>query len=503
MNRINHIIVNVKVYRDNTGTSIDLPSILVEQNGKIEILRPLLDYQIKYRAKSISWHKKLVQSVRLLLDYINANKDKNIKAKEFFDTFAEALYTGTIDEKGKDPSWLGWLPKKTKTANALLFHLTAFSDWLYENYGTVQLNPWREATSYEQRLIWMAQINKRQRCFLGHLHTIHDISKTAQQTRNLVTRPKIHSSVQVKYFPDKKFGDLLCKGFKKTKKNTELDLIDSYNWRDIAIAILMHCGGIRHSEAFHLWIDDVSINKDGFATVRIYHPSEGAVPKKYQEGLYGKHINTREALLKIKYGLKPRNKYSSSDMRHAGWKNPLLDDDKSKFMQVYWYEPKWGYVFAEVWQNYMLQRRRQGIPETNPYAFVSYTKKYKGDMLSMEAHRQAHAKAVRKIGLEVAKDLGTTPHGHRHAYGQRLRDAGFNELVIQKCLHHNLIESQDVYTQYSIDDITKELNSATTALNSGLKLPQNTTIDTSYFGKLFKQEYKQIQRHRRRAINGL
>ena len=120
----------------------------------------------------------------------------------------------------------------------------------------------------------------------------------------------------------------------------------------------------------------------------------------------------------------------------------------------------------------------------------------------MEAHRKSHAKAVRKIGLEVAKDLGTTPHGHRHAYGQRLRNAGLNELIIRKCMHHNSIESQEVYTQPSIDTITNALNSANTALNSGLKLPQNTTIDTSYFDKLFKQEYKQIQRYRRRSING-
>ena len=502
MNRINHVKVNSKIYRDNTGTSIDLPTILVEQNGKVQILEQLLQYQLKYCTKSMAWHNKLVQSVRLLLDYINANQDNYTSAKEFFDTFAEALYSGTIGEEGRDPSWLGWTPKKAKTSNTIIYHLTTFSDWLYENYGAVQLNPWREATSYEQRLNWMAQINKRQRCFLAHLHTIHDISETAKKARSLIIRPKIHSSVQIKSFPEEKFGELLNRGFKKEKKNIELDIIDSYNWRDIAITILMHGGGIRHSEAFHLWIDDVYINKDGLAIVRIYHPSEGAVPEKYQKGLYGKCINTREALLKIKYGLRPRNKYPRNDIRFAGWKNPLLDDGKSNFMQVYWYEPEWGYFFAEVWENYMKQRRREGIPETNPYAFVSHSRQYKGDMLSMESHRKSHTKAVEKIGLKVAKDLGTTQQGHRHAYGQRLRNAGFNELIIRKCMHHNSIESQEVYTQPSIDTITNALNSANTALNSGLKLPQNTTIDTSYFDKLFKQEYKQIQRYRRRSMNG-
>ena len=135
MNRINHIKVNSKIYRDNTGISIDLPTILVEYNGKVQVLEQLLEYQLKYRTKSMSWHNKLVQVVRLLLDYMNANQDNYKSPKVFFETFAEALYSGTINEEGLDPSWLGWLPKKVETANGLLSHLSNFSDWLYEEYG--------------------------------------------------------------------------------------------------------------------------------------------------------------------------------------------------------------------------------------------------------------------------------------------------------------------------------------------------------------------------------
>ena len=501
MNRINHIKVNSKIYRDNTGISIDLPTILVEYNGKVQVLEQLLEYQLKYRTKSMYWHNKLVQVVRLLLDYMNANQDNYKSPKVFFETFAEALYSGTINEEGLDPSWLGWLPKKVETANGLLSHLSNFSDWLYEEYGAVQLNPWREATHYEQKLNWMAQINKSQHCFLGHLDDVHDIPETAKTVRNLVKRRMPSSSVQTKSFPEEKIGDLLLEGFKKTKKNTELDFIDRYNWRDMAITILMHGGGIRHSEAFHLWLDDVSFTKDGLAIVRIYHPSEGAVPKKYQM-LHNKPIKDRETLLKLKYGLKPRNKYAGDDKRFAGWKNPLLDDTDEKFMQVYWYEKKWGYIFTQVWKNYLIQRRREGIPEINPYAFVSNFREYKGDMLTIRAQRESYEKAVKKIGLKVAKNIGTTPHAHRHAYGQRLSRDGFDSLIIRHCMHHKSMESQEVYTQPTIATVTETLNGATTALDSGLKISPNTTMGDYYFKDFFKEEYKEKRKYIRGKING-
>ena len=225
MNRINHVKVNSKIYRDNTGISIDLPTILVEYNGKVQVLEQLLEYQLKYSTKSMSWHNKVVQVIRLLLDYMNANQDNYKSAKVFFETFAEALYSRTINEEGLEPSWLGWLPKKVETANGLLSHLSNFSDWLYEEYGAIQLNPWREATNYEQKLNWMAQINKSQRCFLGHLDDVHYIPETAKTVSNLVKRRKPSSSVQTKSFPEEKIGDLLLEGFKKQRKTQNETLL--------------------------------------------------------------------------------------------------------------------------------------------------------------------------------------------------------------------------------------------------------------------------------------
>ena len=43
--------------------------------------------------------------------------------------------------------------------------------------------------------------------------------------------------------------------------------------------------------------------------------------------------------------------------------------------------------------------------------------------------------------------LGTTPHGHRHSYGQRLAADGATDLTIKSAMHHSSIESSGVYTQ--------------------------------------------------------
>lgn len=174
---MNYVKVYTKTYRDNSARYIELPSLLIEQDGETQIFEQLLRYQIKYSYKSRTWHNKLIQAVGLLFDYMNANPNNYVSAKDFFELFAEAIYSGTIDEEGNDPSGLYWLPKKAQTANTLLSSLSDFSDWLYINYKTEQLNPWREATRYEERLKYMSLINRSERSFLGHLDDIHDICK--------------------------------------------------------------------------------------------------------------------------------------------------------------------------------------------------------------------------------------------------------------------------------------------------------------------------------------
>lgn len=493
-----YVQVSSKTYRDNTGRSIDFPTLLVEYNGETMLFKQLHRYQIKNRSKSRTWHKKLVQAVGLLLDYMEANQKYYSSAKEFFDTFTESVYSGTINEEGLDPSGLYWLPKRIETANMLLSALNGLSDWLYEEYGAVQLNPWRKATRYEERLNWMAQINKSQNSFLGHLDDVHEISETAKLARNAVRRRKPYSSKgDTKAFLENKIHELLWDGFKNTRKNYELDLVDRYNWRDIAITILMHGGGLRHSEVFHLWVQDVFLDPEdpNLAVVRIYHPSEGRAPQDFKNPTTGKYITDRESYLLLKYGLLPRNMYSAKDKRFAGWKEPRLDNDEDKYIHVYWLSKEWGYIFMYAWKMYMAKRLRDGIKDTHPFAFVSHSTKTLGEMMPLRSQRESHEKAVEKIDLIVGKKYGTTPHGHRHAYGQRLKNANIDDRIRQVAMHHKSIESQKVYTEPTVADVTASLNNATASLDNGCLIPMQTEID-AWMNEETKQQ--NIYRYRRK-----
>ena len=487
-----YVQVSSKTYRDNTGRSIDFPTLLIEYNGETILFEQLHRYQIKNRSKSGAWHSKLVQAVGLLLDYMEANQKCYSSAKEFFDTFAESVYSGTINEKGLDPSGLYWLPKRVETANGLISALNGLSDWLYEEYGAVQLNPWRKATSYEERLNWMAQINKTHNLFLGHLNNVHVIAETAKLARDVVRRRRPYSSKGgTKAFPENKIHELLWEGFKNTRKNRELDLVDRYNWRDIAITILMHGGGLRHSEVFHLWVQDVFPDPEdpNLAVVRIYHPSEGRAPRDFKNPTTGKYITDRASYLLLKYGLRPRNMYSAQDKRFAGWKEPRLDNDEDKYMHVYWMSKEWGYIFMYVWKMYMAKRLRNGIKDTHPFAFVAHSPKELGEMMPLSTQRESHEKAVKKIDLIVGKNYGTTPHGHRHAYGQRLKNANIDARIIRVAMHHKSIESHKVYTEPTVADVTASLNNATASLDKGFALPMQNEID-AWMNEEIKQQDK-------------
>ena len=55
---MNYVKVYTKTYRDNSARYIELPSLLIEQDGETQIFEQLLRYQIKYSHKSRTWHKK-------------------------------------------------------------------------------------------------------------------------------------------------------------------------------------------------------------------------------------------------------------------------------------------------------------------------------------------------------------------------------------------------------------------------------------------------------------
>jgi len=459
-----HTTVRASVYRDNTGAVTEVPIILTE----VGPLQPLVDYLLeRAHSRSFSWMQKMTQGVGLLLDYIEANHDCFDDAKELFQTFVQRLYSGTVGEDGIDPSGLYWQGMSQALVRQLTNQLSEFSDWMADRQGTRPLNPWREATHYEEMLNWAAWHQKHDRAFLAHTWDKEGASASVKRARSaLLKRNPVIDHDGVKHFHESRIQDLLFKGFIAPGKQKSPRVEERLNLRDVLITMLMHYGGLRMSEPFHLYVHDVQ--PDPFhperAYVRVFHPDMGLAPTDWPDAKGRLDKCNRAAYLRGKYGLRPRNTYYSTDQLHAGWKGNALDS-KAYFIDVHWF-PQWsGEVFMKLWIFYMAQRAQKECD--HPFAFVTED----GKPYAIDSFERAHRRAVERIGLTPAKGLGTTPHAHRHAYGQRLTNAEIDPILRKKALHHSSLESQVVYTEPDRARLTHALDAATKRLNEGQSLP--------------------------------
>jgi len=435
-----HITLRGKVHIDNTGVKNEIPVIVTEYGP----LQPLVDYFLAHiQDRSVAWMTKTAQAVGLLIDYMAANHDCFDDPRELFETFNQRLYTGTVGYDGNDPSGLYWNGRNPAVVRVLVNCVTGFSDWMAGEQGTKPLNPWREATRSEEMLAWAVWHHKRDRAFLIHTWDRESASLAMTHACNaLLKRTPMIDHEPVKRFPAERINDLLFKGFIVPGKQKSPRLEERLNLRDILITLLMHFGGLRMSETFHLYMHDVvpdPINAD-CALVRIYHPSLGTAPPDWLDARGKPTRCNRLTYLNGKYALRPRNEYAVTDQLFAGWKGNALDSE-DHCIYVNWF-PQWpGELFWKLWVLYMAQRTQ--LECDHPFAFVTK----EGKPYAIDSYERQHRRAVERIGLQVAKTMGTSPHGHRHAYGQALADAGIDQIFIKKAMHLKTLDSHVVYTE--------------------------------------------------------
>ena len=419
------VTTTARIYSDNTGAYSEIPVILTTAGP----LAPLVDYCLARHDRSLSWMRKLVSAVGLFLDYLEVNPDER-EQWLLFRNFANALYLGTYDvETGLDPSGLCWEAMPHSTVGYIVLQLTEFFDWLGKgNPAAAKLNPRYQGGAYDQRMDQAAYIYRRNKAFLGHTWA------TNPEPEGRVTRtkraPKVEGAPPPE-FPDDRFEDLLFKGFLVAGK---------HDYRGMLITLLMHGAGFRVSEPFHLYVADVAPNPldPTSALVRIHHPELGVAPDGWRNQK-GKESN-RRAYLAAKWAMHPRG---DSVNNEVGWKDNLLDG--KYYMQAQWFDPVYGKWFLQIWALYM--RQVAVLDRNHPFAFVNLHRAPIGGMYSLPAFKKAHKEAVLRIGLPYGKAHGTTEHGHRHSYAQRLRRAGISKLMIKGFMHHKSLESQDGYTR--------------------------------------------------------
>ena len=378
--------------------------------------------------------RKLIHAVSLLLDYIEVNPSET-EPWRLFRNFAQRLYTGTFDIRtGLDPSNLCWAPRGSQSAAYTIRLLSDFFDWLGEtNPAAKGVNPKYAGNAFDRKLDEAAYLYRRNKAFLGHTWAENPgPADTGRVTRNKLI-PRVTKG-EPPEFPQDRLEELLFKGFRVGGK---------YDYRGMLITLLMHGAGFRLSEPFHLYVGDVHPDPADplSALVLIHHPSAGAAPSDWRNALGKPMQGTRAAYLGAKWAMTPRTMLTGRD--HAGWKSPLLDGEY--FMRAWWFDPVYGKWFLQLWQRYM--REVALLDRSHPFAFINLDRAPVGDMYCVEAFTKAHEAAVRRIGLEYGKQYGTTPHGHRHSYAQRLRRSEVDKLNIKRFLHHCSIDSQDPYTQ--------------------------------------------------------
>lgn len=222
------------------------------------------------------------------------------------------------------------------------------------------------------------------------------------------------------------------------------------------ITLLLHGAGFRESEPFHLYISDVFPDPANprQAKVLIHHPRHGAAPADWRNKVGNSRKGNRAEYLAQQFGLVPRSEVM--DRRHAGWKGGM--HDAAYYKQAYWFLPEYGEWFLQLWHRYLEQVAR--IERNHPFAFINLSREPLGAMYTLTQYNKAHASACERVGLTVSKSLGTTPHGHRHAYGRRLRNAGVDKPFIRRFMHHASEASQEIYTQATTSEVLETLKAA-------------------------------------------
>jgi hypothetical protein len=436
--------VTAKIYTDSTGVYTELPALLTPAG----VLEPLLDYFL-YRShdRSLTWMTKVTRSVRMFIEYLQTNPAER-DTYRLFQNFSQRLYTGTFDrETGLDPSDLCWVPRSPEDASHIITHLSDFFDWLGEmRPEAAKINPRYAGGAFDRQTDEAAYQYRRSKAFLGHIWAANASSaETAHRVRGR-RLPKVERN-EPPAFPEERFEELLFKGFCAAGR---------YDYRGMLITLLLHGAGFRESEPFHIYVPDVFPDPTNprQATVLIHHPSHGAAPSDWRDERERLRKGNRKEYLAHKFGLVPRT--DLMDRRHAGWKGGTLD--AAYYMRAYWFLPEYGEWFLQIWHRYLKQVAR--FERDHPFAFINLNREPRGAMYTLTQFNKAHATACARIGLDVSKALGTTPHGHRHAYGRRLRNSGIDKAFIRRFMHHVSEESQQVYTQATIRETLAALSAA-------------------------------------------
>jgi site-specific recombinase XerD len=448
VNGITVVKMRIKVLNDYDV----LPVILFPEEG---FLVSHLKYLYVMRGKSKSWLEKNAFSIVLFMQFTLKHENDFEKKSELFCSFKDHLELGTIDSNGNDESGLRWSPRSKSQIKEIIYHINQYTEHRYnevlEKTGDKEIakktlvNPYKKASHSEKMASLLAYHNRKKRAFLSHTFDDEKALKKAEKSRDTVVYDDNTDEKTASPFPEQYIWSLINSFRLKGAKDSD-PIENRINLRDALITLILHFTGLRVSEPFHLYVDDIIVNptdKDSIL-IKIHHPANSIAPEK--------DYTNRKDYLNKKFFLNPRNEKKNSKSYYSGWKGMKLN--KKGVRILYWFESEVGKVFMQLWKLYLEHQRVWPNHQKNhPFAF---TNKY-GRPASLSKYLQAHQIAVKKLGLEYSESHGTTPHCHRHAYGNKLENSGVEPLIIKEAMGHISLESQMQYKHPTNEQIREKL----------------------------------------------
>ena len=469
---------------------LSVPVLYLQSSDGIKPMSSLVEFFLAHPTKSITWMRTYARAIGLFWDYCMATKDlgfwsdENVHRK-VFRHFALALCRGTVElESHEDVTQLYWPPSSLNTSKRLISAIKDFTYWCHdEGIMDSPLVKFIEPRNEESILAFLhtARFIKNV-SFLSHMKRVSNIAKGIQSRKQEMIvdfGASVTSSFEADEavsFPENLVSPFLTYGFVLDDKAAKLEEREDITAKMIALLLLF--GGTRKSEPFHLWFNDVIPSQDDGCKIFIRHPSEAL------SHIQGEEKITRRTYLAAR-NLSPRNEAASKSYK-AGWKN--LKVDKSFNAPVFFSHSGVEKMFREMFLYYlryretmMKIRRVNGLPD-HPFLFVSSGIdqnggiNYSGEPYSRASFDKAWERALKRTekatgtAIPRGKYFGTTPHGGRHFYGRALSDNGVDTKVIQNCLRHRSLLSQDVYTVPTAKRIESELNRAKGVFTSNLSL---------------------------------
>jgi integrase len=374
--------------------------------------------------------------------------------------YVEARKYGSIQPDVTDKTGLWWEPVSEHTALTELAHIATYSSFCEAQFGCDAINPVEEhfsatigITDYFKKRLTTA---RKMYSLLRHLDTGEYFDEKQFDASIYVKRNSRDEScteyVVPEHFPIKHVDALIH---------------ETRSLRDRMIWLLLIYGGIRISEALHLYDLDISY-ENGMAHIRLAHPVNSLI--SWVDDYGGPTSGTREQYLREKFGRTPRNKLAKNHPERAGWKGMNFDGDVKRLTakgkrrklegSVFWLCPEAGAYFWELHLQYMTLRSQ--CCGNHPYYLINFVGERLGEPLTEKNITRRFETIAQKVGAAV-----THIHSLRHLYGilavnhVRKEDGSrFSLLEVKVMMHHASLTSTAVYAKIDPKILKAELDRA-------------------------------------------